>query len=161
MCPLSNFHFKPQGGTREAFASPPEIRPLLHCAEILVRQRETIELGPARSRERKLTSAHHSWAQGRVRLCSGRAAVSGARERMCRSMNALRVEGKRHFEGLGPPSPAVVRGGGHASRIPLPDRSFPGSKAKRSHPSGGDPGREILRTFALGLGHRGESVGCL
>lgn len=40
---------------------------------------------------------------------------------------------------------------GRISHIPLPDGGFPGSKAKRSHPLGGDPGRDTLQTVQLSL----------
>lgn len=86
-----------QGG---AFASLSKIRYLLHCAENLIRQSDTIGTGSCPERERKLTSAYHSWAQGRVQLCSDQAAISGARERMCRFINTLHMGDKRHFEGL-------------------------------------------------------------
>lgn len=72
MCPLLNFHFKPQGGT----CTGAQDKVLIHRAENLIRPRQTTGTGSCPKEERKLTSACHSWAPGHAQLCSDQAATS-------------------------------------------------------------------------------------
>lgn len=92
-------------------------------------------MGPAclqPEEERQLTSACLTGAQGHVQLCSDRAAISPAGERNCQFRNILYLETNAPGGRLAA-LPSVASGSeGHASRIPSPDYSLSGSKAKHS-----------------------------
>ena len=52
MCLLSNFHFKPEGGTQGCFGLPlPQIRHVLYCAKNGIRHKKTIGIGSCPRRE--------------------------------------------------------------------------------------------------------------
>ena len=131
--PLIKLLLQTRGRNQRKLASLPEIRHLLYFAENVIRHKQM--MGPAclqPKEERQLTSACLAGTQGHVQLCSDPAAISSAGELNCQFTNILYLETNAP-EGRLAALPSVVSGSeGHASRIPSPDHSLSGSKAKHS-----------------------------
>lgn len=138
----------------------PKIRSLLYCAENWVRQSETIGTRSCPKKERKLTFACHSLAQGHIQLCSDQAvAIAWAGEIRCQFIKTVFVE-DRCYRGQALRHVLLQCVVGKGTFLTYLHKSIIfWEQSQVLPPLGADPRRDILWTSALWLGNHRESVG--